>query len=159
MQPPWLLLGLVRSWLCRPMPSAGIRCLRALSSTFAAPGGLPPHRRSGMWRSVAIGVVLAGALAGCGVGEDDASMSGAVGISDALSGKPALARYRACLIRHGATVESAPHRKWMLTFKDGHSATIDVPETGFARQVLPWVSTSTPTAEDLNIVVACVRGV
>jgi hypothetical protein len=33
------------------------------------------YRRSGMWRSVAIGVVLAGLLTGCGVGGDGEAVS------------------------------------------------------------------------------------
>jgi hypothetical protein len=101
-----------------------------------------------MWRSVAIGVVLAGMLAGCGAGSgalsDPHSANGSLGPTLGASGTKtyivgtsdtfpsdgaahASARFEGCLQRNGASVIGKRRKGWKIRFHDGRSLVFLVP--------------------------------
>jgi hypothetical protein len=113
-----------------------------------------------MRRSVAIGVLLAGLLAGCNNPEGSPATASSTPIGSGTPTKPAdIASQRQCLNRQGATVSARASTKWRITFADGYSMTFKVPKPGTAslQTVLLSPDNSTSQTHDLQGLIACYR--
>src|SRR5690242_15872665 len=113
-----------------------------------------------MWRSVAVGVVLAGLLAGCNNPEGSPATASSTPVGSSTLTQPAdIASLRQCLSRQGSTVSVEASTKWRITFADGYSMTFKLPEPGTAslRTVFLSPDNSTSQTHDLQGLIACYR--
>ncbi len=109
-----------------------------------------------MWRSVAIGVVIAALLAGCNATSEAPATANSTRIG---SRTPAtigeLASVKACLGRVRATVTAESATRWRVGFTDGHSVVVLVPKPG--KRSVQSVLFGGANTRDLRVFVACYR--
>jgi hypothetical protein len=109
-----------------------------------------------MWRSVLLGVVLAGVLAGCNAtSEAPATANSTRIVGPAPATLDELASVKACLRGARATVTAESATKWKISFTDGYSVVVMVPTPG--KRSVQSVLFGSGNTRDLQVFVACYR--
>jgi len=109
-----------------------------------------------MWRSVPLGVVLAGVLAGCNATSEAPATANSTRMgSRAPATIGELVSVKACLRGARATVTAKSTTRWKVGFTDGYSVVLQVPEPG--KHSVQSVLFGPENTRDLRVFVACYR--
>src|SRR4051812_35828303 len=109
-----------------------------------------------MWRSVLLGVALAGVLAGCSATSEAPATANSTKMgSRATATIGELASVKACLRGARSTVTAESATRWKVSFTDGYSVVVQVPRPG--KYSVQSVLFGPENTRDLRVFVACYR--